>query len=116
MKREIRWIKAALKVFRSFPEGARRRIVQELMIAAADDYPPLAKPLKGGGWGRYGADEIALRYNKSAYRVFYTIPTGGDLHVFHAFQKKSPRGIETPKIEIKTAKERLQRLLKEIDE
>lgn len=61
-----------------------------------------------------GADviEIALRHRGDAYRVVYVyvLQWSDAVWVVHAFQKKSMRGIETPKAEIDLIRERLKRL------
>ena len=54
--------------------------------------------------------EIALPHRGNAYRVVYAVQIGADLWVVHAFQKKSPEGIKTPKNEIDLVAARLKRL------
>lgn len=54
--------------------------------------------------------EIALPHRGNAYRVVYAVQIGADLWVVHAFQKKSPEGIKTPKHEIDLVAARLKRL------
>jgi phage-related protein len=85
--RPISWLKPALKEFQSFPAAA--------------------KPLLGFG---PGVMEIALRHRGDAFRVVYALQLGPDLIVVHAFQKKSKRGVETPKAELDLVRERLRRL------
>ena len=58
--------------------------------------------------------EIAIRYRSGAYRVVYVAEIAGTLWVVHAFQKKSKRGIKTPKAEIELIQARLGRLRKEL--
>jgi phage-related protein len=57
-----------------------------------------------------GVLEIALPFRGDAFRVVYAVQLGDDLWVVHAFQKKSTRGIKTPKHEIDLMKDRLKRL------
>lgn len=45
-----------------------------------------------------------------AYRVVYALLLGEDVWVIHAFQKKSTRGIKTPKRELDLIADRIQRL------
>jgi phage-related protein len=54
--------------------------------------------------------EIALPYRGNAFRVVYAAQLGIDLWVIHAFQKKAPQGIKTPKHEIELVKDRLRKL------
>jgi len=70
-------------------------------------YEAIAKPLLGFG---PGVVEIALRHRGDAFRVVYALQLGPDLIVVHAFQKKSKRGVETPKAELDLVRERLRRL------
>ena len=54
--------------------------------------------------------EVALPFRGDAFRVVYAVQLGEDIWVVHAFQKKSTRGIKTPKPEIDLVKDRLKRL------
>jgi phage-related protein len=54
--------------------------------------------------------EIALPFRGDAFQVVYAAQLGEDIWVVHAFQKKSTRGIKTPKPEIDLVKDRLKRL------
>jgi len=51
-----------------------------------------------------------LPFRGEAFRVVYAVQLGEDIWVVHAFQKKSTRGIKTPKPEIDLVKDRLKRL------
>jgi phage-related protein len=57
-----------------------------------------------------GVFEIALAFRGEAFRVVYAVHLGEDIWVVHAFQKKSKRGIKTPKPQIDLVKDRLKRL------
>ena len=105
--RPISWVKAALKDFQRFPEGAQLDVGRALTIIAEGGHPDIAKPLKGFGSGVF---ELALRYRTEAYRVAYALQLGDDIWVVHAFQKKSKSGIATPKAEIDLINERIKRL------
>ena len=71
------------------------------------DKHPAAKPLKG--FGGAGVLEIAEDHDGNAYRAVYTVKFSEAVYVLHAFQKKSKKGIETPKHEVDLIKQRLQR-------
>ena len=103
--RVISWIKAAQKDFEKFPLEARQKMIRALKIAAEGQKADIVKPMKGLGSGVY---EIVLRHESSAYRVVYAVQIGDDLWVIHAFQKKSRRGISTPKQDIDVIKNRIQ--------
>jgi len=78
-----------------------------LTIAAAGAKADTAKPLHGLGSGVF---EIALRHRGDAWRVVYALQIGADLWVVHAFQKKSKRGIATPRHEVELIRDRLKQL------
>lgn len=109
--RPIGWIRAARKVFATFPEAVRNRASIALTIAAEGGRVDIAKPLKGFG---SGVLEIAIRYRTDAWRVVYVTEVAGRLWVLHAFRKKSRTGIKTPKKEIDLIARRLARLRREL--
>ena len=103
--REIAWFKAATKNFKTFPEEVRAQIYSALNLAATGEKGDSAKPIKGMGARVF---EIALKYQKDAYRVVYAVKIGEKLWVVHAFKKKSKSGIKTPKQEIDLIKARIK--------
>lgn len=105
--RPVSWIKAALNEFESFPEGAQSICLAALTIAAEGGKADIAKLLHGLPSGVF---EIALAFKGDAFRVVYAVQLGDDIWVVHAFQKKSTKGIKTPKHEIDLIKNRLKRL------
>ena len=63
-----------------------------------------AKPLRGFS----GVFEIVSDYARDTYRAVYVVNLGNKIYVLHCFQKKSTRGIKTPKKEIDLIKRRLK--------
>jgi phage-related protein len=59
---------------------------------------PAAKPLKG--FGSAGVVEVVEDWRGNAYRAVYTVRFAGAVYILHCFEKKSKRGIETPKREM----------------
>ena len=51
--------------------------------------------------------EIVEGYDTNTYRAVYTTVFRGALYVLHAFQKKSKRGIATPRKDIALIRQRL---------
>jgi phage-related protein len=51
--------------------------------------------------------EIVSDYRGDTWRAVYTIRFRGAVYVLHLFQKKSKRGIATPKQEVEVIKRRL---------
>jgi phage-related protein len=67
----------------------------------------MAKPMRGMGSGVF---EIALAFKGDAFRVVYAVQLADEIWVVNAFQKKSTRGIKTPKREIDLIRDRLKTL------
>ena len=55
-----------------------------------------------------GVFEIVDDYDTNTYRAIYTVKIGARIYVLHCFQKKSTRGIKTPRKEIDLIKRRLK--------
>jgi phage-related protein len=106
-QRNISWIKAALKDFGKFPDGAKLKTQRALTIVAEGSTPDVAKPLVGLGSGVW---ELAIKERGDAYRVVYAVQIADEIWVVHAFQKKSVTGIATPKYEIDLVRDRIKRL------
>ena len=51
--------------------------------------------------------EIALPFKADAFRVVYAAQSADEIRVLHAFQKKSTKGMKTPKHEVDLVKDRL---------
>ena len=83
----------------------RRDLGQALYAAQRGETDPAAKPLKGFGGAR--VMEILDRHDANTYRAVYTAQFDEAIDVLHAFQKKSTRGIATPKHEIDLIRRRL---------
>ena len=97
------WLGNTIRKIRSFPQGAQKLLGDELQLLQFGGMPKDAKPFKGIG---SGIVEIALRYDKDAYRTVVAVQLGKRLYVLHAFQKKSKRDIATPKADVDLIKQR----------
>jgi phage-related protein len=95
--RPVVWLGSSKKNIRDFPKGAQKLLGDELQLIQFGGMPKDAKPFKGVG---SGVLEIALRYASDAYRVVLAVQIGKRIYILHAFQKKSKRGVETPKREV----------------
>ena len=112
MKKPVVWLGNTLDELRKFPEEVRDEMGYALYLAQIGDKHPTAKPLKG--FGSAGILEIVDNYDGDTYRTVYTVKLAGVVYVLHAFQKKSKKGIATPKKDIDLIKKRLK-LAIEID-
>ena len=93
--RSISWIKRAEKDFRDFPTTTQQRAARALTQIAEGDSPDIAKPLQGFGSGVW---ELAIKDRGDAY------------------QKKSTKGIATPKHELDLIRDRIKRLKELLDD
>jgi phage-related protein/predicted XRE-type DNA-binding protein len=100
------WIGSSRDDLRSFPDEVRRVMGFAINDAQNGDEHPRAKALKGFG-GR-SVLEVVDDEDGDTYRAVYTVRFAGVIYVLHAFQKKSRKGIETPKHEIDVIKARLR--------
>jgi len=101
--RPVVWLGNSKKSIQEFPEGAQKLLGDELQLIQFGRMPKDAKPFKGVG---SGVIELALRYASDAYRVVVAVQIGRRIYVLHAFQKKSTKGIETPKRDVDLIKKR----------
>jgi phage-related protein len=109
MKKErkpIEWIGSSLKDLRTFPEEAKDVIGVALDVAQQGEKHESAKPLQG--FGGAGVLEVIDDFDGDTYRAVYTVKLKGVVYVLHAFQKKSKKGISTPKEEIDLVKKRFK--------
>ncbi len=60
--------------------------------------------------------EIVDDFDGDTYRAVYTVRFAGVVYVLHAFQKKSKRGIATPKVELTLVEQRLKRAREDYDQ
>ena len=97
------WLGASLRNLRAFPGEAKKIIGDELQLIQFGGMPKDAKPFKGVGSGVF---EIALRHDGEAYRTVLAVQLGRNIYVLHAFQKKSKKGIATPKLDVDLIKQR----------
>lgn len=77
-----------------------------MFLAQTGERAPNAKTLSG--FGSAGVIEVVEDHDGDAYRCVYTVRLTHAVYVLHAFQKKSKRGIETPKRDMGVVRARLR--------
>ena len=102
--RSVRWMGNSKKNLLKFPSEVQKIIGDELQFIQFGGMPKDAKPFKGVG---SGVLEIAVKYDKEAYRTVVAVQLGDYIYVLHAFQKKSKKGISTPREDVDLIKQRL---------
>ena len=98
LERPVRWVGSRRRDLRAFPTEVRRDIGQALYAAQQGERDPAVKPLKGFAGG--SVLEIVAEHRGDTWRAVYTVRYPEAIYVLHAFQKKSKRGIATPKKDI----------------
>ena len=104
-ERPLIWVGSSRRDLRAFPRQVRREIGRALYAVQQGETDPAAKPLKGFG-GRFVV-EIIADHAGGTWRAVYTVRFPEAIHVLHVFQKKSKRGIATPKRDIDLIHRRL---------
>lgn len=100
------WIGSSRDDVRKLPDEVKREIGYALDYAQRGGKHPDAKPLQG--FGGASVLEIVEDDDGNTYRAVYTVRFAGAVYVLHVFQKKSRKGISTPKHEIDLVKTRLK--------
>ncbi len=101
----VEWLGCSLKDVRGMPEEVRRFFGVALFAAQTGGKHDAAKPLKG--FAGAGVLEVVEDHDGDTYRAVYTVRFIEAVYVLHIFQKKSKKGIATPKEEIDKIKTRL---------
>ena len=94
-EKPLEWIGSSHKDLMALPADVRRLFGFALSLAQAGDKHDEAKVLKG--FGGAGVIEVLEDDVGGTYRAVYTVRFPEAVFVRHCFQKKSKRGIATPK-------------------
>ena len=106
-RRPLYWVGSSKEDLSAFPDEVKRVMGFALHAAQTGGKHLDANPLKG--FKGAGVLEVVEQHDGNAYRAVYTVRFAHSVYVLHAFQKKSKKGIATPKSEIDLVKERLRR-------
>jgi phage-related protein len=105
-EKPLKWIASSHKDLMALPRRVRRRFGYALGLAQSGDRDDDAKTLKG--FGGAGVLEVIEDDDGGTYRAVYTVRFEEAIFVLHCFQKKSKRGIETPKGDMDIIRGRLK--------
>ena len=103
--KSIEWVASSKVDLKNFPAYVQDQAGFALYQVQVGQKHRNAKPLRNIG---SNVLEIVSRYDGGTYRVAYTVQFSMVVYVLHAFQKKSKRGISTPKQDIDLIKRRLK--------
>jgi phage-related protein len=100
------WIKPSKQEFKAFPRTVQRDLGHALDRVQHGLKPAQAKALKG--FKGAGVLELVEDHDGNTFRAVYTVRLAGRVYMLHAFQKKSKKGIKTPKHVIELIRARLR--------
>ena len=105
-EKPLEWIGSSHKDLMALPVEVRRLFGFALSLAQAGDRHDATRILKG--FGGAGLLEVVESDVGGTYRAIYTVKFSEAVFVLHCFQKKSKRGIATPKEEMDIVHARLK--------
>jgi phage-related protein len=103
------WVASSKKDLLAMPGDVQDVFGYALHLAQEGKKHLQAKVLKG--FGGAGVLEVVDDHMGDTYRAVYTVKIADAVYVLHCFQKKSTKGIATPKHEIELIHERLKAAL-----
>lgn len=104
--RPLIWMGSSKKDLLALPVGIRKFFGHALHFAQLGEQHEAAKVLKG--FGSAGVLEVLEDDADGTYRAVYTVRFREAVFVLHCFQKKSKRGIATPKKDLEIIALRLK--------
>ena len=101
------WIASSRNDLQHMPEEVRKTFGYALHQAQEGSKHENAKPLKG--FSGAGILEVVEDFSGNTFRAVYTVRFKDAVYALHVFQKKSKKGIATPKHELDLISSRLKR-------
>ena len=105
-EKPLEWVGSSHKDLMALPNDVRRFFGYALSLAQVGDQHDAAKVLKG--FGSAGVLEVVENDAGGTYRAVYTVKFEESVFVLHCFQKKSKRGIATPRKDMNIIRVRLR--------
>ncbi len=104
-EKSLHWIASAKRDLVAMPADVVDDFGYALGAVQLGAVPPQAKAWKGEG---AGVLELVESKRGDAFRVVYTVRFEQAVYVLHCFQKKSPSGIRTAKVDVDLIHQRLR--------
>jgi len=104
--KDVVWVASSLDDLKEFPESVRQLMGFAIFQAQCGAKHINAKPLKG--FKGSGVLEVVEDFDGDTYRTVYTVRFADVVYILHAFQKKSKKGIATPRHDIDLITARLR--------
>jgi len=105
-EKPLEWVGSSHRDLMALPTDVRRFFGYALSLAQAGDQHDSAKALQG--FGSAGLLAVVEDDAGGTYRAVYTVKFKEAVFVLHCFQKKSKRGIATPKGDLNVIRVRLK--------
>ena len=102
-QKNLHWLGDSKKELSKFPEPVRSEIGYALYLSECGERHISAKAMTG-----IDAVEIVSDWSGDTFRGIYTTRFADTIFVLHCFQKKSKRGVKTPKRETDLIERRLK--------
>jgi phage-related protein len=104
--KQLFWLGSSKKDLKALPDEIQEIFGFALYQAQIGKNHQQTKVLNG--FGSAGVLEVVENCSSGTFRAVYTVKFTETIYVLHCFQKKSKRGIETPKQEIDLIRDRLK--------
>ena len=101
------WVGSSHEDWKTFPDDVQDVMGYSMHLAQCGDKATNAKPLTG--FKGVSVLEITDDFDGNTYRAVYTVKFQEVVYILHAFQKKSKKGIATPKNHIQLIEQRLKK-------
>ena len=102
----LHFVSASREDLKTFREDVRAEAGFALYLAQMGEKSANAVPMVGFNGAK--VLEVVISEDGDAYRAVYTVKFARAVYVLHAFQKKSKRGCETPKPDMRLIFNRLR--------
>jgi phage-related protein len=112
--RPLEWVGSSKKDLMELPEQVVDVFGYALHLAQVGERHDQAKALRG--FGSADVLEVVEDWRGGTYRAVYTVRYAARVFVLHVFQKKSRKGIATPKPDMDLIKDRLKAAAKRAKE
>ena len=94
----LKWMGSSKRDLDAVPEEVKDVFGHAIDLAQAGGKHQDAKAMSG--FGSADVLEVVEDFRSDTYRAVYTVKFSGWIYVLHCFQKKSKRGIKTPKEDV----------------
>jgi phage-related protein len=101
----LNWVGSSQDDLCEFPPDVRREAGYCIYLAQKGDKALNAVPMVGFGGAK--VLEVVIDDDGNTYKAVYTVKFAKAVYVLHAFQKKSRKGISTPKPDLDLIRRRL---------